>query len=79
MRMSTHGVNAAPQAAPSRLMPYSRPIVLPAVRTSATIPRTSSGSDVPMRNVGRNRPRKCRMPARQAGVYSHEAFRYSRS
>ena len=77
--MSTHGVIAAPNAAPRRLMPYRRPTVRPAVRTSETSPRTRKGSDVPIRKVGTNSPRKWRSPARQAGEYSQDAFRYSRS
>jgi hypothetical protein len=54
-------------------------MVRPAVRSSDTRPRTRNGSEVPIRKVGMKRPKKCRMPARQAGEYSHDAFRYRRS
>jgi hypothetical protein len=55
VRVNTHVVSSAPTAAPSVLKPYSAPTTPAALSTRRVIARASSGSDIPMKNVGQRR------------------------
>jgi hypothetical protein len=58
----------APSAAPTTLIPYTKPMVRAATRGSSTSAWTRNGRDMPIRVVGTTSARKCMAPALQGSA-----------